>query len=333
MTERTLDVTGIGNAIVDVIAHADDAFLESEGLAKGGMMLMDAAQASALYAKMNSGVESSGGSVANTMAGLASLGGNGAYIGKIAGDQLGEVFTHDIRAAGTLFRTPPSTTGTPTARCLILVTADAQRTMNTYLGACVELGPADIDEDLIARSQVTYLEGYLFDPPAAQEAFRKAAEVSHAAGRKVALTLSDSFCVARHRAAFLDLVEQHIDILFANEHEIESLYEVSSFADALAAVRGKCETAALTRSEKGSVILHGGETFHVKPATLERLVDSTGAGDLYAAGFLYGYTRNLPPSQWGQLGSLCAAEVLSHFGARPEVSLREWVDQHGTQTP
>lgn len=319
------DVLGIGNAIVDVLAKTTDDFLASNQIDKGAMTLIDAAAADALYAKMGPGVEVSGGSAANTMAGVASLGGRGAYIGKVADDQLGQVFTHDIRAGGLAFTTAPSRGGAPTARCLILVTPDAQRTMNTFLGACVQLGPDDIDEALVAASKVTYLEGYLFDPPHAKEAFYKAAKIAHDAGNKVALTLSDGFCVGRHREAFLDLVEGHIDLLFANESEITSLYQVERFEDAVPHVKGHCEIAALTRSEKGSVIVSGDQAIEVPAAPITKLVDTTGAGDLYAAGFLYGYTHGKSLRDAARIASIAAAEVIQHYGARPETSLAELV--------
>jgi len=321
MTEASIDLLGIGNAIVDVIANAEDAFLAREGLVKGTMTLIDAARADALYQMMGPAIEASGGSAGNTMAGLASLGGTGAYIGKVRDDLLGQIYRHDITAAGVRFETPAATSGPGTARCLILVTPDGQRTMNTYLGACVELGPADIDPEMVAAARITYLEGYLFDPPSAQEAFRRAAAIAHAAGRQVALSLSDPFCVERHRAAFRDLVEGHIDILFANEVEICSLYETNDFGTAAAAVRGRVAIAALTRSAAGSVIVAAGVEHPVAPAPVARVVDTTGAGDLYASGFLYGLTRDLPLPICGEIGSLCAAEIISHVGARPEVEL------------
>jgi sugar/nucleoside kinase (ribokinase family) len=329
MTAPGLDVIGIGNAIVDVIAHADDAFLAKNALSKGTMTLIDEARAEALYARMGPGIEASGGSAGNTMAGIASLGGNGAYIGKVKDDQLGQVFRHDITAIGVRFATPPAKDGPSTARCLILVTPDAQRTMNTYLGACVGLGPEDIDEAEIAGAQVTYLEGYLFDPPRAKEAFRKAAQAAHAAGRKVALSLSDPFCVGRYRAEFRDLVQHHVDIVFANEAEILSLYETESFETAARQVRGMCDVAALTRSEKGSVVVTARETHEIPAAKVERLVDTTGAGDLYASGFLYGFTHGRDLAACGRLGSLCAAEVISHFGARPETPLAQLAKEAG----
>jgi sugar/nucleoside kinase (ribokinase family) len=329
MIQASIDVVGIGNAIVDVLAHSEEEFLAREGLVKGTMTLIDAGRADALYRIMGPAIEASGGSAGNTMAGIASLGGAGAYIGKVRDDFLGQVYRHDITAAGVRFETPPATSGPGTARCLILVTPDGQRTMNTYLGACVELGPADIDPDVIAAAQVTYLEGYLFDPPQAQEAFRKAAAIAHSAGRRVALSLSDPFCVGRHRAAFRDLVHGHVDILFANEAEICSLYETDDFAAATAAVRGHVAIAALTRSSAGSVILVAGAEYPIAAAPVARVVDTTGAGDLYASGFLYGLIRALPLQVCGEIGSLCAAEIISHFGARPEVNLSELVVNAG----
>jgi sugar/nucleoside kinase (ribokinase family) len=270
---------------------------------------------------MPPGLESSGGSAANTCAVAAALGSRVAYIGKVADDQLGGVFGHDIKAAGVHFPTTPLVDGAPTARCLILVTPDGQRTMNTFLGACVTLGEADIDPVLVAASAVTYLEGYLFDPPEAQAAFRKAAAAAHAAGRQVALSLSDAFCVNRHRAAFLDLVANHVDILFANETEITALYQRNSFQEAAEAVRGQVALAALTRSEAGSVILRGAETVTIAAAAAT-VVDTTGAGDAYAAGFLAGLTAGKSLDLIGRMGSIAAAEIIGHFGARPEADLR-----------
>jgi len=329
MKPASIDVVGIGNAIVDVIAHAEDAFLAQEALVKGTMTLVDAPRAEALYRMMGPAIEASGGSAGNTMAGIASLGGKGAYIGKVRDDFLGQVFRHDITAIGVRFDTQVATSGPGTARCLILVTPDGQRTMNTYLGACVDLGSPDIDPDVIAAAQITYLEGYLFDPPKAQEGFRNAAAIAHAAGRRVALSLSDPFCVGRHRAAFRELVDGHVDILFANEAEICSLYETDDFAAAVAAVRGHVAIAALTRSAEGSVILGRGAEHSIEPAPVARVVDTTGAGDLYASGFLYGLTRDLPLPTCGEIGSLCAAEIISHFGARPEIKLSELVAEAG----
>ena len=329
MDKSPIDVVGIGNAIVDVIAHTDEAFLEKEALVKGTMALIDADRAEALYRIMGPAIEASGGSTANTMAGIASLGGSGAFIGKVRDDLLGQVFRHDLTAQGVRFDTPAATQGPATARCLILVTPDGQRTMNTFLGACAELGPGDIDPEIVGMAQVTYLEGYLFDPPLAQKAFRSAAAIAHGAGKKVALSLSDPFCVDRHRSAFRDLVAGHVDILFANEAEICSLYETDDFAAAAAAVRGHVAIAALTRSADGSVVLANDEEHWVKAAPVARVVDSTGAGDLYAAGFLYGLTRGLPLPICGAIGSLCAAEIIAHVGARPEQNLRELVAAAG----
>jgi sugar/nucleoside kinase (ribokinase family) len=287
------------------------------------MRLIDAAEAEALYAAMGPGIEISGGSAANTIAGIASLGGTAAYIGKRSEDELGKVFAHDIRSIGVRFATAPLRDGPPTARCLILVTPDAQRTMGTFLGASAQLGPEDVAPDVIRAAEVTYLEGYLFDPPPAKAAFRKAAELAHDAKRKVALTLSDPFCVERHRADFRALVEGHVDILFANEAEICALYETKNFDTAARAVRGHCDIAALTRSEKGSVVVTAGATHTVAAVKVARLVDTTGAGDLYASGFLYGLTHGRDLAACARLGSLCAAEIISHFGARPETSLKQ----------
>ena len=325
MSQARHDVVGIGNAIVDVIAHAEEAFLAAQSMAKGAMTLIEAAQAEALYAEMGPGVEMSGGSAANSMAGLASLGGRAAFIGKVKDDQLGAIFSHDIRAAGVSFDTPPAKAGPPTARCLIFVTPDAQRTMNTYLGACVELGPEDVDEALIASAQVTYLEGYLWDRPRAKDAFRKATKIAHEAGRKVALTLSDPFCVERHRAEFQELVKGPVDILFANEAEIRALWQVADFEAALAATRGLVEVAALTRSEKGAVVLTRNGAERVPAEPVARVVDTTGAGDLFAAGFLYGLTNGRSPAECARIGAIAAAEVISHVGARPERPLKALV--------
>ncbi|MFP6759554.1 MAG: adenosine kinase [Alphaproteobacteria bacterium] len=322
MPQPELDVVGIGNAIVDVISHAEDEFLDAHALPKGGMTLIDDDQANRLYAAMGPGIESSGGSAANTIAGIASFGGQTAFIGKIRDDQLGEVFSHDIRSLGVRFDSLAADEGAATARCLILVTPDAQRTMNTFLGACIELGPEDVDPSLIEGAKVTYLEGYLWDPPRAKDAFRKAVEIAHAAGRKVALTLSDAFCVDRYRDEFRALVAGGVDIVFANEAELLSLYEVTSFDEGLQAIRGDCEVAALTRGENGSVIVSGDAVHVVDAAPVSRLVDTTGAGDLFAAGFLHGYTAGKDLAASGTLGSLAAAEVISHFGARPDVPLR-----------
>lgn len=329
MAAPSFDVVGIGNAIVDVLARTDDASVQREKLAKGTMALVDAARAEAIYAAMPAGIEKSGGSVANTIAGIASLGGRAGFIGKVRNDELGEVFAHDLKSLGVSFDTNAATAGPPTARCLILVTPDAQRTMCTFLGACVDLGPEDIDEAVVGSAAITYLEGYLFDPPRAMEAFRKAAAVAHHAGRKVALSLSDPFCVDRHRAEFRELVDRHVDVLFANEREICSLYETEHFELAVDAVRGHCDLAVLTRSERGSDVVTKKEMLHVAPWRVERVIDTTGAGDLYAAGFLYGLTHGRNLATCGRLGSLCAAEIISHVGARPEISLQHLAASEG----
>lgn len=324
MAESSFDVAGIGNAIVDVLAHADDHMLTRLGLEKGVMTLVDADRAEAIYAGMGPGVECSGGSAANTIAGLAALGGTAAFIGKVKDDQLGGVFRHDLRTQGVVFDTPAALDGTSTARCMILVTPDAQRTMQTFLGACVELGPEDIDADLLGRSQVTYLEGYLWDPPQAKEAFRKAATVAHAAGRKVALSLSDPFCVERHRAEFLELMADHIDILFANEAEITALYK-TDLDGAIRQLKDHVGVAALTRGAKGSVVTDGTTVVSCSAEPVSAVVDTTGAGDLYAAGFLYGYTQGRDLGTCARLGGICAAEIIGHIGARPAVDLASLV--------
>ncbi len=330
MAAAELDVVGIGNAIVDVIAKAEDKFLLREGIEKGAMTLIDADRAEALYSRMGPAIETSGGSAANTIAGIASLGGKAAFIGKVHDDTLGRVFAHDIRALGVTFATPFAKQGAPTARCLILVTPDAQRSMSTYLGACQDLTPDDVDPALIARAQILYLEGYLWDPPQAKAAFRRAIDGARAAGRRVALSLSDPFCVARYRDDFRALLdERKIDILFANEREIESLWEVPNFDAALQLMRGRPLIAALTRSEKGSVIAANGETHVIDAEHISTVVDTTGAGDLYAAGFLYGLARGFDLARCGKLGSLCAGEAVSHLGPRPETSLAKLASAKG----
>ncbi|RXF68470.1 adenosine kinase [Hansschlegelia zhihuaiae] len=331
MTAPRYDVLGIGNAIVDVIARADEEFLVREGLSKGSMTLIDQARAEALYDMMGPATEASGGSAANTLAGLGSFGGKAAFIGKVKADQLGEVFRHDITAIGVDFPTQGADDGVATARCFILVTPDGERTMSTYLGACQGLNVEDIDVAAVEAAAVTYLEGYLWDPPAAKEAFRKASEIAHKVGRKVALSLSDSFCVDRYRAEFLDLVRTGVvDILFANAGELKSLYETGDIEAALAAVAGDAKLAAVTLSEKGCVVIEGGERVAVPAAPVEGgIVDLTGAGDLFAAGFLYGYTHGLGHKRSAELGALAAAEVISHVGARPLVSLKELAQERG----
>jgi sugar/nucleoside kinase (ribokinase family) len=321
LVRASFDILGLGNAIVDVIARADDKLLGRLELAKGTMTLIDTARAQAIYEAMGPGVESSGGSAANSCAVAAAIGAKVAFVGQVADDQLGQVFGHDIRAAGVAFDTPPAKDGPPTARCLILVTQDAQRTMCTYLGACVNLSEAAIVPDRVQAAAVTYMEGYLFDPPAAQAAFRKAAALAHQAGRLVSLTLSDPFCVDRHRDAFRALVKDEVDILFANEAEILSLYQVEDFADALAAVRAETRIACLTRSEQGSVVATPQQLVQVA-AVPTSVVDTTGAGDAYAAGFLAGFTQGKALSVCGRMASVAAAEAISHVGARPQGDLK-----------
>ncbi|MCP9887728.1 adenosine kinase [Cyanobium sp. ATX 6A2] len=321
--DHRLDVVAIGNAIVDVLVQAEDRFLDDHGLSKGAMALVDEDQAQRLYGSLGAGLETSGGSAANTVAGIAQLGGRAGFIGRVRDDQLGAIFSHDIRAVGARYDTPPATAGASTARCLILVTPDAQRTMCTYLGASVGLDPADLDLEMVARARVLYLEGYLWDSEAAKRAFIAAAEVARAQGGEVALSLSDAFCVERHRESFLELVDGHVDLLFANEVEITALYRVNSFAEAVEQVRGRCRVAALTRSESGSLVLGGGDSHLIEPVTLGPLVDTTGAGDLYAAGFLHAYTRGLDLQTCGRLGSLCAGQVVTQLGPRSQVDLRE----------
>lgn len=326
MSAPTLGLVTIGNALVDVLAPASEEFIAGQfakyGMAKGSMNLIDATRAIQLYDDMGEATEMSGGSAGNTIACFSSFGGKGAYVGKVGKDTLGETFRADMATIGVSHATPPVESGTHTGRCMILITPDSERTMNTFLGAAVELSPADIDEDLISSAKVTYLEGYLFDPPLAMEAFYKAAKIAHAAGRKVSLTLSDPFCVGRHRQAFQMLVESHVDILFANEDEIKALYEVNTLEEALAILKSKCEIAAITRSEKGSIILKGDEKTVVAAEPVAQVVDTTGAGDAYAAGFLYGYTEGFDMALCGRLGSIAAAEVISHVGPRPQVSLK-----------
>ncbi len=317
------DVVGIGNAIVDVISREGDEFIETQGLTKNSMHLVDAETAAQLYNAMASGSETSGGSVANTLAGLASFGANAAFIGKVHDDQLGEVFSHDIRALGVDFDVAPSTEGLPTGRCLVAVTPDAARTMNTFLGAASILDPDDIDLDLAGDTKVLYCEGYIWDIDISKQAIRKAISATKASGNKISFTTSDSFCVTRHHGEWLDLVDGTIDILFANEDEICTLFDTDDFWEAVAQIKGKVEIAAITRSKKGSVIVTGTETIEIAAEPIDKLVDTTGAGDQYAAGFLYGYTQNLDLATCGKLASVAAAEVIQHLGARPEVSLAE----------
>ncbi len=335
MGQPTYDVVGVGNAIVDVFADTGDETLERLGLDKGVMTLVDETRAAELYGALTPALEMSGGSAANTIAGIASLGGRGAYIGKVRDDTGGAVFRDDLLAAGIEYRTPPAVAGAPTARCIVFVTPDAQRTMQTHLGISVDLRPDDIDAELVRTSGITYLEGYLFDRDQAKRAFVRAAEIAHAAGRAVSLSLSDPFCVRRHRASFRHLVEHHVEVLFANEEEIMVLYETDTFEEAVEAVRGQCEVAALTRSERGSLIVAGSETYDVEAVRVERVVDTTGAGDLYAAGFLFGLADDRSLPECGRLGSIAAAEIITHHGARPEVPLDRLVAEtlHSARDP
>ncbi len=326
----TYDVLGIGNAIVDVIARAEDDFLIEHAMNKGTMALIDEPRAEAIYASMGPAIEISGGSGANTIAGVASFGARAAFIGKVKDDELGRAFAHDIRAAGVAFDTPPASDGPSTARSYILVTPDGERTMNTYLGAAQDLHPNDVDSDVVEGAAITYLEGYLWDPPHAKEAFRKAASLAHGASHKVALTLSDAFCVGRYRDEFLNLMRTGaVDLIFANESELKSLYETADFDTAVAALRGDVTLAVVTRSEKGCVVVSRDSNEAVSAAPIDKLVDATGAGDLFAAGFLVGLARGKDHRTAAQLGALAAAEVIQHLGARPETSLKDLADQNG----
>ncbi len=330
MPEPRYDVLGIGNAIVDVIAPAEEDFLVRNGLVKGSMRLIDAAEADRLYGQMAAAIEASGGCAGNTAAGVASFGGKAAFIGKVAADQLGAIYRHDMRGTGVAFGTAPLTDGAPTARSMILITPDGERTMNTYLGACQELTPADIDEDTVSAAAITYLEGYLWDPPQAKEAFRAAARIAHSAGRQVSLTLSDSFCVDRYRDEFLGLIRDGlVDILFANQAEMHALYETADFDTAVGALRGDCRLAAVTLGADGALVVTP-ETVEPVPATpVERVVDTTGAGDLFASGFLFGLARKMRHADCARLGAIAAAEVISHLGPRPQTSLRGLAEQAG----
>jgi len=325
------DVATVGNAIVDVIAPANDAFLAAQGLAKGGMTLIDEARAANLYDAMAAGVETSGGSAANTAAGVASLGGRAAYIGKTADDDLGGVYARDMAALGVAFSTRPLRGGPQTGRCLINVTDDGQRTMATFLGAANRLGPDDIDAAMVEASEISYLEGYLFDPDDARRAFGKVAGVARAAGRRIALTLSDAFVVERHRAALIGFIDSRVDVVFANEDEIRALFPGQTFAACLDDIAGRAKLAAVTRSEKGSVIVAAGEMLEIAADPVEKVVDTTGAGDQYAAGFLFGLARGLPLPACGKLGSIAAAEVIGHWGPRPETPLRELAAKAGIE--
>ena len=330
MPSLRYDVLGFGNAIVDVIARADDDFLVKQQMRKGGMSLIDEPRAQAIYDAMGPAVEISGGSAANTIVGVAGFGGRAGFVGKVKDDELGRAFAHDIRAAGVAFDTPPAADGPSTARCYIMVTPDGERTMNTYLGAAQDLHPNDVDPDTVAASGIIYLEGYLWDPPHAKEAFRKAAKIAHDAKRQVALTLSDAFCVGRYRAEFVDLIRGGtVDLIFANESELLSLYETANFETAVDALRGDARLAVVTRSEKGCVVVTKSGTEAVPAAPINKLVDATGAGDLFAAGFLFGLARGHDHKTAARLGGLAAAEVIQHIGARPEVPLKRLAEQNG----
>jgi sugar/nucleoside kinase (ribokinase family) len=330
MADAKYDVLGIGNAIFDVLVKTDEGFLSRHGMAKGGMALIDEARAAAIYRDMGPATEMSGGSAANTIVGIASLGARAAYVGKVKDDQIGRMYAHDIRAAGVAFETGPAAEGPATGCSYILVTEDGERTMNTYLGAAQDLVPADIDATEIAGAKITYLEGYLWDPKSAKEAFVKASKIAHDSGREVALTLSDSFCVDRYRDEFVDLMKQRtVDLVFANEAELHSLYQTSDFDAALKQLRADAKLGIVTRSEKGCVVASGEGVIAVPAFPVAQIVDTTGAGDLFAAGFLFGLVRGAGYENAGRLGALAAAEVIQHIGARPQVSLKDLAKQAG----
>jgi sugar/nucleoside kinase (ribokinase family) len=330
MTEAKYDVLGIGNALFDVLVRTDEGFLAAHGMTKGGMALIDEARAAAIYRDMGPATEMSGGSAANTIVGIANLGARAAYVGKVRDDQIGHMYVHDIRAAGVAFETKAAADGPATGCSYILVTPDGERTMNTYLGAAQELMPGDIDEGQIAASRVIYLEGYLWDPKSAKDAFVKASTIAHGAGRQVALTLSDSFCVDRYRGEFLDLMRGGtVDLVFANEAELHSLYQTSDFDTALKQLRADAKLGVVTRSEKGCVVASKDGVIAVPAFPIREVVDTTGAGDLFAAGFLFGLVRGAGYENAGRLGALAAAEVIQHIGARPQVSLKELAKANG----
>jgi adenosine kinase len=330
MTDAKYDVLGIGNAIFDVLVKTDEAFLAAHGMTKGGMALIDEPRAASIYQDMGPATEMSGGSAANTIVGIAGFGARTAYVGKVKDDQIGRLYTHDIRAAGVAFDTRSASGGPATGCCYILVTDDGERTMNTYLGAAQDLTPADIDAAQIAASKMVYLEGYLWDPKSAKEAFVKASTIAHDAGREVALTLSDAFCVDRYRGEFLDLMRNGtVDVIFANEAELHSLYQTSDFDTALKQLRDDAKLGVVTRSEQGCVVASRDDVIAVPAFPIDRIVDTTGAGDLFAAGFLFGLVRGAGYENAGRLGALAAAEVIQHIGARPQVSLKELAKQAG----
>ena len=322
MPANRFDVLAIGNAIVDVMARTEEDFLLAEGLIKGTMHLVDAARAETLHGRMNGAIERSGGSAGNTAAGVASLGGRAAFIGKVADDPLGQLYKSDMRASGVHFATAALASGAPTARSMILITPDGERTMNTHLGACQALGPADIDDDTVRAAAITYLEGYLWDPPEAKKAFRHAAAIAHQAGRKVSITLSDSFCVDRYRGEFLELVRSRtVDILFANDSELKSLYETSSIESAVEALRKDCTLAAVTVGSDGALVVTAEKVAAVPATPVDTVADLTGAGDLFASGFLFGVARGMDLTDAARLGALAAAEVIGHIGPRPATPL------------
>lgn len=324
---KSLDLIGIGNAIVDVLTQTEESFIQANQINKGSMTLVEESQAEELYAKMGPAIEISGGSAANTIAAFASMGGCCGFIGKVADDQLGHVFRHDIQAAGAIYNTAPLTDGLPTARCMIMVTPDAERTMCTFLGASVWITPGDIKRDFIQSAKAIYLEGYLFDKPQAKKAFMKAAELARESGTKVVLSLSDPFCVLRHREEFLDLIENHVDILFANEEELKILFQTKALDEAVLEIKNKCEFAVITRGAEGALIIQGEERHDIPAEKVEDVVDTTGAGDLFAAGFLFGYTRGEDMKTCGRYGSIAAAAVIQHMGARPQEKLSGLMDQ------
>jgi sugar/nucleoside kinase (ribokinase family) len=330
MTSAKYDVLGIGNAIFDVLVQTDERFLVAHGMTKGGMALIDEARATAIYRDMGPATEMSGGSAANTIVGVANLGARAAYVGKVKDDQIGRLYTHDIRAAGVAFQTKPATDGPATGCSYILVTPDGERTMNTYLGAAQELMPGDIDAAQVAASTIVYLEGYLWDPKNAKDAFLKASTIAHEAGRQVALTLSDSFCVDRYRGEFLELMRKRtVDLIFANEAELHSLYQTSDFDTALKQLRADVNLGVVTRSEKGCIVASKEGVTAVPAFPIDKMVDTTGAGDLFAAGFLFGLVRGAGHEKAGRLGALAAAEVIQHIGARPQTSLKQLAEQSG----
>lgn len=330
MPDTQYDVLNIGNAIVDIMAHAEDDLLVGQGLVKGSMRLIDAGEADRLYDLMGPAIEASGGCAGNTAAGIASFGGRAAFIGKVADDQFGKLYRHDMRAIGVNFDTAPLAEGAPTARSMILITPDGERTMNTYLGACQELTVADIDQNTVADSAITYLEGYLWDPPQAKEAFRRAAEIAHGAGRQVSLTLSDSFCVDRFREEFLELIRSGtVDVLFANESEVRALYQTADFETAVHALQKDCRISAVTMGAEGALVVTHGGISRVAATPVETVTDTTGAGDLFAAGFLFGYARDMALTDAARLGTIAAAEVISHIGPRPAVTLADLARQSG----